>query len=83
MNQYSILYNCWPIPSQIISTFYYATFGVALYIFWNQNCKTTKICLNGIGKRVLVNFWDFQIIIILSWKMLVIWAQAIFHLSLI
>ena len=39
INQASLLYNCLTILSHTIATFYDATFGVALSLFWNQNVK--------------------------------------------
>ena len=82
-NQDSLLYNCQPIPSQIIATFYYATFGVSPSLFWNQNYKMTKIWLNEINERIWVNFWGFQMSIVLVCQMFVIWVLDIFHLSFI
>ena len=35
-NKASLLYNFWPRPSQIIANFYYAMFGVSLYLFWEK-----------------------------------------------
>ena len=35
-------------------------------------CKMTKICLNGIGDHIWVNFWGFQMIILLLWQKFVI-----------
>ena len=73
-NQILILWDCWPIPGQIIAIFYDVTFGDALSLFWDQNCRITTSCLNVIVEHAWVNFWVFPMSIILLWQIFLIWV---------
>ena len=78
-NQTLFLCNYRQTSSQIIATIYDVTLGVSLPLFWKQNCRMTKSCLNGISKHAWVSFWDFPMSILLLWKMFIIWVLDISH----